>query len=126
MSSVKLAERKNEVHNIMSTCLTIVLVVAVIMVIFELSVSVFGGKLSAHALIAYASWIGIALAGKVFVKRTQNGLRIRWCDYLLVCICAVVNFVIWFSYPVNVILSVLCFIASAVAYWKQNSRLKNE
>ena len=78
-----------------------------------------GGKLSTHALMAYASWIGLALAGKFIIKRRLNGLAIRVHDYSLICLVAVANLSIWFAYPVNIILGILCIIVAAVAYRKR-------
>lgn len=116
MSLTRLENKKEEVYNIAPVFLNVFLIFAVIMVTFELVVPLLGGKLSVYALMAYGSWIGIALAGKIILKRARNGLNIRWHDYALMCLCAIVNLAIWFAYPVNIILGILCIIVAAVAY----------
>ena len=47
-------------------------------------------------------------------------------EYLIGCLVVIINFVVWFSYPINIILSILCVIGMAVSYRAQNRRLKEE
>ncbi len=110
---------KKELYGTSLVLANLFLIFSLIMFIVYLAAPLLGGKLSTHALMAYASWIGIALVGKVVIKRALNGLPIRMYDYSLICFLVIVNVVIWFSYPINVVLSILCVIGTVISYKTQ-------
>jgi len=126
MSLNKTLVNKDEIYKITSFAFNCLLVVALIFISVYLAASLFGGKLLLNAIIHYASWLVIALAGKYVLRRALKGQRIRGYDYSLVCLATIVNLVIWFSYPVNIILSVLCIVGIVLSYKAQDRRLRQE
>lgn len=96
------------------------LVLGAMLVASYLVIPLFGAKLSVRAVIAYASWIVMALALKFYVRRLQKRLRIRAHEYLLIYLCVVFNFVVWFRYPIGILLSILSIIGFVFAYRAQN------
>jgi hypothetical protein len=105
-------KNKKSIYSIASLTATIILVIAVILLVTYLIAPLFGGKLFVDAIIKCASWAGIGLAIKIVLKRAQNGLHIRACDYLLLCLVFIANLVVWFPYPANLILSIIGIIGS--------------
>jgi hypothetical protein len=110
---------KKEIYGMALVMTNLFLIFSLLMFIIYLIAPLMNGKLSAHALMAYASWIALALVGKFFIKRVINELTIRWYDYSLISLAAVINLLIWFSYPINLILSILCVVGAAFSYKAQ-------
>lgn len=100
------------------------LIFSVIMFSIYLVVPLLGGKLSVSALTHYGSWIFLALGMRIISQRVRRGLRIRAYEYLISCLVVIINFVLWFSYPINIILSILSVVGLAISYRAQNRRLK--
>lgn len=122
MSIGNINMNKKEIYGTALVMTNVFLIFSLLMFLVYLIAPLLNGKLSAHALTAYASWIGIALAGKSFLKRIINELPIRWYDYSVISLLAVVNLLIWFSYPINLILSVLCVVGAIFSFRAQKQR----
>jgi hypothetical protein len=60
---------------------------------------------------------------RIILKRLRKGLRYRAYDYPIICFVAIINLFVWFSYPTNVILSILTLVALVFSYraWKRNN-----
>jgi len=95
------------------------LVLSSILVALYLVLPLFGSKFSVRAVIAYASWIGIALVTKLFLKRIRKGERIRAYEYLLGCLFTIVYPLLGFPYPIGIIFSILCIIGFIFVYRAQ-------
>ena len=100
------------------------LVFSIIMVAVYLAIPLLGGKLSVSALMHYGSWICLAVGMRILSRRRRKGLRIRIYEYSLAYLFAVINFVIWFSYPINMILSILGLAGFALDYRAQEKNRK--
>ena len=122
MSLGKFFKNKDEFYRKMSFFLDALLIIAALLVASCLVAPLLGGKLSVYAVIPYASWIGIALVAKRFLRRVRKGLRVRVYEYLLLCLCVIVNLAVWFRYPISVILSVLSIAGCVFAYRAQDKR----
>jgi hypothetical protein len=122
MSLTKFLKNKDEFYRTISFLSDVLLVIAAMLIASYLVAPLLGGKLSVYAIIAYASWIGIALVTKLFLRRVRKGLRVRVFEYLLLCVCVIVNLVVWFRYPIGVILSMLCVAGCVFAYRAQDKR----
>jgi hypothetical protein len=120
MSLTKFLKNKDEFYRKISFLSNALLVIAAMLVASYLVAPLLGGKLSVYAIIAYASWIGIALVSKLFLRRVRKGLRVRVFEYLLLCLCVIVNLAVWFRYPINVILSILSIAGCVFAYRAQD------
>ena len=107
---------KEEIYSIASFAANSLLTIAALFVIAYFLAPLLGGKLSIDAIIHYASWIILALAVKYFLRRARKGLKIRLHDYALIYVCSVINLVIWFSYPLNIVVSILFLIATFYSY----------
>jgi hypothetical protein len=70
----------------------------------------------------YGSWVLMATVLKIILKRLRNELRLRAYDYPIMCVVAIINLFAWFTYPTNVILSILTVIGMAFSYraWAKN------
>jgi hypothetical protein len=123
MPLTKFGSNKEEVYRVASFFATFWLVVAIVFVAIYLVAPLLGGKLSVYAILHYAGWIVLALAAKFVLKRARKGLRIRAYDFAILCITVVFNFVIWFSYPINIILSSLSIIGLVISYRAQGRGL---
>jgi hypothetical protein len=121
---------KNEYLNSATFITNATLVFTLILFPFYLVVPLFVGKFSIYSIIKYGSLIPLSLITKLHVKRIRKGLRVRVHEYILGCFFIIVAFVIWFKYPLCVILSVLWIIGTVVAYRAayraQDKRLKEE
>jgi putative Mn2+ efflux pump MntP len=126
MSMRKLFANKEEVYTVAAFALNFWLAVAVIFVIVYLVAPLVGGKLFPNVIMKYASWIGLALLARNVLKRVRKGLRIRAYDYSLVCLCVIINLLLWFSYPINIILSILSVVGLAFSYKAQSNRMRQE
>ena len=101
------------------------LVFSSILVALYLVAPLFGGKFSVLAVIAYASWIGIALVTKLFVRRIRKGERIRAYEYSLGCLFTVVYPLLGFPNPVDIIFSILCIAGFILAYRAQCRKVRS-
>ena len=98
----------------------VLLVLGATLAVLYLLVPLFGGKFSAHAVIAYASWAGIGVGLKPMLRRRLKGLRVRAYDYIVACLSVIFSMVIWERYPINVILIILTILAFFFSYRAQN------
>jgi len=121
----KLIANKKELYNRIFILSTAFLIFSAILFSIYLIAPLLGGKLSIPALKGYASWILVALAARIFSQRGRKGHYIRLFEYLILCLAAIVNFVVWFSYPINIILSTLCVIGIGIS-WKSQQRIKDK
>lgn len=121
MSKV-ISMKKEDTYKIGIFASNFLLALAVMFVVLYSIAPLFGGKLFVNAIIKYASWIAPALALKFFLKRLQQGLRMRVYDYIILCISSITSIVLWWAYPFNIILSVLTIISSVVSYRAQSRR----
>ncbi|HDH11671.1 MAG TPA: hypothetical protein ENG83_05665 [Nitrospirae bacterium] len=85
-----------------------------------------GGKLSVSALIHFGSWIVLAIGIRIVSQRGRKAQKIRVYEYALICLAAIVNFNLWFTYPINIILSILIVVGTAVSYKAHNKRMKDD
>lgn len=98
------------------------LVFSIIIFSIYLVAPLLGGKLSFKALTHYGTWILLALGAIIFSQRARRGLRIRLYEYMICCCAVIINVVIWFSYPINIILGILCIIGMVISYRAQNNK----
>jgi len=98
------------------------LIFSVILVAAYLAIPLLGGKLSVSAMTHYGSWICLAVGMRILSQRGRKGLRIRIYEYLLGYLAAIVNFIVWFSFPINMILSILCLAGFVFDYRAQNKK----
>jgi hypothetical protein len=82
-----------------------------------------GGKSYIYATLAYASWIGLALVAKVYARRELEGLRMGVYGYIVGWLCATFSYVVWFRYPIAIILSILSIVGLFFAYRAHHRRL---
>lgn len=115
-----IARNKDEFYKIILFLSNGLLVLGIMLTIIYLVIPLLGGKSSVRAVIAYASWIGIGLGLKFYVRRLQKRLRIRAHEYVLIYLCVVFNFVVWLGYTIGILLSILSIIGSVFAYRVQN------
>ncbi len=113
---------KEKIYKITSVASNFILVVAIVFLSIHLIAPLVGGKLLINALIQYASWASIALVIKVALKRVQEKRSMRLQEYSIICLMVIVNLWIWFTYPLNLILSILCVICLVFSYKMQRSK----
>lgn len=99
------------------------LIFSVIMFSVYLVAPLLGGKLSVKALSHYGSWIALSVGVRIVSQRGRKGMTIRTYEYLILSSAAIVNFVIWFSYPINIILSILSVLVTVISYRAHNKRM---
>jgi|WetSurSiteA1Bulk_404760.scaffolds.fasta_scaffold166074_2 hypothetical protein len=126
MSIKKPLKNKKQLYNQAFFLANAFLIFSIIMFSIYFAAPILGGKPSISALIHCGSWILLALGMRIMSQRARRGLRIRAYEYLLGCLVAIINFVVWFSYPINIILSILSVVGMAISYRAQNKRLKEE
>jgi small-conductance mechanosensitive channel len=122
MSLKNLRMNKDEFYKTILFLSNTLLALAALLIVLYLIAPLLGGKLSVYAIIAYASWIGIALVSKLFVRRARKGLRIRAYEYIIACLYVIFNLLFWFRYPVGIILSILSIVGLFFAYRAQDRR----
>jgi len=113
---------KEKIYKIASVVSNFILIIAILLLSIHLIAPLIGGKLLINALIQYASWAGIVLAIKVAIKRVQKRLSMRPQEYSIICLMVIVNLWIWFTYPLNFILSILCVICLVSSYKAQKNK----
>jgi hypothetical protein len=114
---------KKEIYSKTFILANLFLIFSVIMFSIYLGAPLLGGKLSVKALTHYGSWTAMAIGIRIVSQRGRKGLKIRAYEYLIVCLVAIVNFAIWFSYPINIILSILIIVGTAISYRAHNKRM---
>lgn len=119
----KLGMDKKQIYVMSSYLTNFWLVLAVVFVVVYLLAPLFGGKLLIKAIIFYASWIGMALSLKFILKRRRHELRIKAHEYLLICLYYIVCMLIWFFYPLNVIISILSIVGFTISYRAQDKKI---
>jgi len=106
-------------HNIAFKLDNLFLIFSLIMFSVYLVAPLFSGIFSLSALVHYGSWVCLALVGRLVSQRKRKGLRVRAHECIIFCVVVTGNFLVWFSYPVNIILSILGIAGSIVAYRAQ-------
>ena len=124
MSMSNPLRNKEQVYGKAFVLANVFLIFSIIIFSIYLIAPLLGGKLSTSALIHYGSWIFLALAMRILSQRSRRGQRIREYEYLIACLVAIINLVVWFSYPINIVLSILSVVGIAISYRAQNRRLK--
>ncbi|RJQ53423.1 MAG: hypothetical protein C4526_06565 [Nitrospiraceae bacterium] len=119
-------ENTEKIYGMAFVLANLFLVFSIVIFSIYLAAPLLGGKLSVDALIHYGSWIGLAIGMRLISKRGRKGLRIRAYEYSIACLVTIVNFALWFSYPMNVVLSVLCVVGMAISYRAQNKRINRD
>jgi|GEM_PF-3768526 len=117
---------KKEIYGMTFVLVNFFLIFSVIMFLIYLGAPLLGGNLSVIALIHYGSWIAMAIGISIVSQRGRKGLKIRAYEYVIVCLVAIVNFAIWFSYPINIILSILSIVGTAISCRAHNKRMSQE
>jgi len=112
----ELNANKKELQKSVSVFLTIFLVLGVLLSVYYLAAPLWGGKINYKAIIAYASWAGLSLIGKLYLKRQRQGLSMNKAYYIITSVCVIVNLFVWFSYPINVILSFVSIVGLSYSY----------
>lgn len=126
MSVINFWTDKERVYRILSLALNVYIAVAAIILGVHLIAPLFGGKLITSALTLYGSWIGMGLIAKYFLKRIQKGLPIEKYEYSLICIYIVACVVLWFPYPIDIFLSVLCIASVVISFRAQTAKKKKD
>ena len=126
MTLRKFGPNKDVLYKAVSFLSNVLLVLGTIFVASYLAAPLLGGNLSAYAIIVYASWIATALVLKLLLRRARKGLRIRASEYLIACLCSIINLVLWFRYPIGVILSILSIVGFVFAYRSQDKRKRTQ
>ena len=99
---------------------------SVILCLAYLVAPLLGGKLSGSALAHYGTWIILALAMRAASQRGRKGLRFRAYEYTYLCLAGVVNVIVWFSYPVNIILAIMTVLGIVVSSRAHIKRINKE
>lgn len=110
---------KKDIYKLAYAALNFWLIVAVVLVAVYLLAPFAGGSLSLSAILHYGSWIAVALAARYVLRHARKGLRIRAYQYAILCLVIVFDLVVWFSYPVGVILSIVNIVFFLVYYRAQ-------
>jgi hypothetical protein len=87
---------KETLYNLGSISFNFMMAAAMLIIAVYIAFALTGEKLFVGDIIRYASWIGIALAGKLYLKRLRSGQRIEGYIYALGCLCVIINIAVWF------------------------------
>ena len=118
----KLSVNKKELYNkvfILSNCF---LIFSTIVFLIYLVAPLIGGKLLMPALTGYGSWILVALAARIFSQRARKGENIKLSEYILGVILIISYFILRFSYPYNIIFSILVLVVLGISWKAQKSK----
>lgn len=80
--------------------------------------SLIGGKFYPQIILKYLTWVFMALAVKIYIKRQINEKPIRIHEYIFIPLSTVLLIMIWYPYPINIIFSIIVVVALFVAYKK--------
>ena len=119
-------KNKEDVYSMAFVIANLLLIFSVIMFSVYLVAPLLNGKLSVNALAHYGSWIALAIGIRIVSQRGRKRLKVRSYEYLILCVIAIVNFTIWFSYPINIVLSILSVVATVISYRAQNKWIKQD
>lgn len=114
---------KDKFHKIILFLSNGFLIIGTFLVILYLLIPLFGGKLYVYAVLVYVSWIGVALALRLIIRRSQKRLRVRVHEYLVASLCVIFNLVISFGYTIGFILSIFSVVGLVFAYRVQNKKV---
>lgn len=95
------------------------IVIGLLLAVAYLIVPFLGGKLSFRAIIAYASWAGIGLGLKSLLGRKIKGLQVMAYQYAIACLSVIFSIIVWWRYPVNIVLSILVVAGFIISYKAQ-------
>lgn len=123
MSLWKFRMNKDEYLKKILLISNVFLAFAGLLTIFYLIVFLVGGDKSyIRAILAYASWMGLALIAKLYARRALKGLRIGIYEYLIGWLCVTLNYLVWFRYPIAIILSISSIVCFFFVYRAQHRR----
>ena len=117
--------KKIEIYKIANMAVNLWLILGLIFLLVYLVAAMFYGKLFLDALLKYSSWVLLATVLKIVLRRVQREQNIRLFDFVLIYLCTCFNLISWFSYPINIVLSVLCAIGMYFSY-RANTRQRRE
>lgn len=112
----KIVMDKEKVYDMASVILNIYLSLAVLLFTVYLVQPLWGGKVFVNAILNYASWIGMALAGKYILSRVRKGQRLSVYEYSLLGLFYIACMFLWFRYPVNILFSILGVVSFVLTY----------
>ncbi len=109
--------RKEQLYSYSYALSNIVLVFSVAITAIYFIMYIAGGEeLSIVNILQFGIWILVVLWLRYFCRRVQNRLETRIFDFLIGCIITIAGFILWFSFPANIILIVLSMIGFACSY----------
>jgi len=73
-------------------------------------------SLFVNVMLKYGSWIAMAIAGKIYLKQARIGM-VNVYTYLIVGASAIVNFFLWFKYPLNIFFIIVIILVMALSYY---------
>ena len=76
----------------------------------------FGGILSISALLHWGSMAVLCTAVMNMSRHGDTLFGVTILDYAVVCVCSVVNVIIWFSYPASIVVSVIVVLSLRGSY----------
>lgn len=107
---------KEKLYPFLSIFISCYLALSVIIFFIYLIAPLVGGKLSLSALTVYGSNIGMALGMKFFLKKKQRKIRLKGYEYFGFCAYCIFCAFVWFSYPLNILFSILIILGNVSAY----------
>ena len=116
---------KKYVLYIASLTSKVVLIFSATLMAIYLILPLFGGKLFFNAVVKCAGWVAIALGVIAVVNRSSKKIQIRGREYLLLGFAVIFNLIVWFPYPVDIILCLISVIVFLVSYRYQSPENRN-
>ena len=107
---------KEQVYRIGFLAFNLNLIAAALLFVGSVIIPLLGGTFITGAVIRSASWMSLALVGKIILSRMQRGLQIGAFEYTLSGVFTIVYIVFWFPYPFSVALSILTVVVLAYSY----------
>ncbi len=124
MSIRNLRTNKEEVYAMAFTLSKLFMIFSMSMFSIYLIAPLLGGKLSFSALIRFGSWIILSIGIRIVSQQGRKGLRIRLIEWSFLWLVSIINLIVWFTYPINIILGILSVIAMIVSYRAQKRRMR--
>jgi hypothetical protein len=121
---MKISKTPKDIYKLMFVLANLFLIISTVLFCIYLAAPLLGGTLFGTALIHYGSWIGLGLGMRIVSQRGRKGLWIRMYEYAFLCLAIIVNFILWFPFPIGVVLSILSVIGIAISYRTQGNRKK--
>lgn len=106
---------KEITYDIALAGMNIFLGMGIFFTITNIIIPLFSGNFSWHAIMAYSSWIMMALVGKFSIKKARKG-QLEKLHFILISLAVVVNCIIWFKYPYNIIFSLIAVLGNSYSY----------